>query len=413
MTSMLESYAEVTGRDVIRHLQQLAEPLRGKTLVHVNSTRLGGGVAEILDKLVPLSRELGIDTRWEVITGDSEFYQCTKNFHNAIQGNRVATSEALLNHFLEVNEQNAIQMRSILEEADYVFIHDPQPMALLSFCPNRKGKWIWRCHIDASHPHRGTWRFIDRFIRNYDASIFSLPQFVQKLPHPSYIVSPSIDPLSEKNVDLAQDELDAVRQRFELVPDAPLITQISRFDRFKDPQGVIEAYKLAKKYIPSLQLVLAGGGASDDPEGEAVLNEVRIAAGEDPNIKILLLPADAHRTINALQRLSDIVLQKSTKEGFGLTVTEALWKGKPVIGGDTGGIRLQVIDFHTGFLVNTPEGAALRIRYLFNQKQKILEMGAKGKEFVRENFLLTRQLREHLTLLVSLQYGAVDRLELS
>jgi trehalose synthase len=413
MTSMLESYAEVTGRDVIRHLQQLAEPLRGKTLVHVNSTRLGGGVAEILDKLVPLSRELGIDTRWEVITGDSEFYQCTKNFHNAIQGNRVATSEALLNHFLEVNEQNAIQMRSILEEADYVFIHDPQPMALLSFCPNRKGKWIWRCHIDASHPHRGTWRFIDRFIRNYDASIFSLPQFVQKLPHPSYIVSPSIDPLSEKNVDLAQDELDAVRQRFELVPDAPLITQISRFDRFKDPQGVIEAYKLAKKYIPSLQLVLAGGGASDDPEGEAVLNEVRIAAGEDHNIKILLLPADAHRTINALQRLSDIVLQKSTKEGFGLTVTEALWKGKPVIGGDTGGIRLQVIDFHTGFLVNTPEGAALRIRYLFNQKQKILEMGAKGKEFVRENFLLTRQLREHLTLLVSLQYGAVDRLELS
>jgi trehalose synthase len=413
MTTMLESYAEVTGRDVIRHLQQLAEPLRGKTMVHVNSTRLGGGVAEILDKLVPLSRELGIDTRWEVITGDSEFYQCTKNFHNAIQGNRVATSEALLNHFLEVNEQNAIQMRSILEEADYVFIHDPQPMALLSFCPNRKGKWIWRCHIDASHPHRGTWRFIDRFIRNYDASIFSLPQFVQKLPHPSYIVSPSIDPLSEKNVDLAQDELDAVRQRFELVPDAPLITQISRFDRFKDPQGVIEAYKLAKKYIPSLQLVLAGGGASDDPEGEAVLNEVRIAAGEDHNIKILLLPADAHRTINALQRLSDIVLQKSTKEGFGLTVTEALWKGKPVIGGDTGGIRLQVIDFHTGFLVNTPEGAALRIRYLFNQKQKILEMGAKGKEFVRENFLLTRQLREHLTLLVSLQYGAVDRFELS
>ncbi|WP_020563935.1 glycosyltransferase [Methylosarcina fibrata] len=413
MTTMLESYAEVTGRDVIRHLQQLTEPLRGKTLVHVNSTRMGGGVAEILDKLVPLSRELGIDTRWEVITGDSDFYQCTKNFHNAIQGNRVATSEKLLDHFLEVNEQNAVQLRPILEEADYVIIHDPQPMALLSFCPKRKGKWIWRCHIDASHPHRGTWRFIDRFIRNYDASIFSLPQFVQKLPHPSYIVSPSIDPLSEKNVELAQDELDAVRQRFELAPEAPLITQISRFDRFKDPQGVIEAYKLAKKYIPSLQLVLAGGGASDDPEGEAVLSEVRLAAGEDPDIKILLLPPDAHRTINALQRLSDIVLQKSTREGFGLTVTEALWKGKPVIGGDTGGIRLQVIDFHTGFLVNTPEGAALRIRYLFNQKQQMLEMGNKGREFVRENFLLTRQLREYLTLLVSLQYGAVDRLELS
>jgi trehalose synthase len=413
MTSMLESYAAVTGSDVIRQLQQLAEPLRGKTTVHVNSTRLGGGVAEILDKLVPLSRELGIDTRWEVITGDSDFYQCTKSFHNAIQGNRVHIPEALLNHFLEVNEQNAVQLRPILEEADYVFVHDPQPMALLSYCGKRKGKWIWRCHIDASHPHRRTWRFIDRYIRDYDASIFSLPQFVQKLPHSSYIVPPSIDPLSEKNIDLAQDELDAVRQRFELDPNAPLIAQISRFDRFKDPQGVIEAYKLAKKHIPSLQLVLAGGGASDDPEGEAVLSEVRGAAGDDPNIKILLLPPDAHRTINALQRLADIVLQKSTKEGFGLTVTEALWKGKPVIGGDTGGIRLQVIDFHTGFLVNTPEGASLRIRYLLNQKEKMLEMGLKGKEFVRENFLLTRQLREHLTLLVSLQYGATDRLELS
>ncbi|MGZ8929185.1 MAG: glycosyltransferase, partial [Methylobacter sp.] len=191
-----------------------------------------------------------------------------------------------------------------------------------------------------------------------------------------------------------------------------LITQISRFDRFKDPIGVIKAYKLAKQYIPNLQLVLAGGTATDDPEGEVVFNEVAVAAGDDPNIKLLQLPPDAHRTINALQRLSDIVLQKSTKEGFGLTVTEALWKGKPVIGGDTGGIRLQVINFHTGFLVNTPEGAALRIRYLFNQKQKMQEMGIKSKEFVRENFLLTRQLREHLTLMVSLQHGAGDRIEL-
>jgi trehalose synthase len=350
---------------------------------------------------------------WEVITGDSEFYQCTKSMHNAIQGNRVTIPDTLLNHFQEVKEQNANQLRSILEEADFVFIHDPQPVALLKYCSNRKGKWIWRCHIDASHPHRGTWRFIDRFVREYNASIFSLPQFVQILPHPAYIIPPSIDPLSEKNVDLTQDELDSVRSRFGIDADAPMIAQISRFDQFKDPVGVIEAYKLARQYIPTLQLVLAGGGATDDPEGEAVLNEVRFAAGDDPNIKVLLLPPDAHRTINALQRLADIVLQKSTKEGFGLTVTEALWKGKPVIGGDTGGIRLQVINFHTGFLVNTPEGAALRIRYLFNQKQKMQEMGVKAKEFVRENFLLTRQLREHLTLMVSLQHGGVDRIELS
>ncbi|MGZ8239093.1 MAG: glycosyltransferase [Methylobacter sp.] len=412
MTAMLDSYAAVTGEDVIRHLQQLAEPLKGKSVVHVNSTRVGGGVAEILEKLVPLARELGLDTRWEVISGDSEFYQCTKSFHNAIQGDRITIPETLLDHFLEVNEQNANNLRNILEEADFVFIHDPQPVALLKFCNKRKGKWIWRCHIDASHPHRGTWRFLDRYIREYDASIFSLSQFVQLLPHPAYIIPPSIDPLSDKNVDLPQDELEAVRTRFELNPDAPLITQISRFDRFKDPIGVIKAYKLAKQYIPNLQLVLAGGTATDDPEGEVVFNEVAVAAGDDPNIKLLQLPPDAHRTINALQRLSDIVLQKSTKEGFGLTVTEALWKGKPVIGGDTGGIRLQVINFHTGFLVNTPEGAALRIRYLFNQKQKMQEMGIKSKEFVRENFLLTRQLREHLTLMVSLQHGAGDRIEL-
>jgi trehalose synthase len=412
MTTMLESYAAVTGEDVIRHLQQLAAPLQDKSVVHVNSTRVGGGVAEILDKLVPLTRELGIDARWEVITGDSEFYQCTKSMHNAIQGNRIGISEALLKHFVEVNEQNARQLQTILEQADFVFIHDPQPAALLKFCANRKGKWVWCCHIDASHPYRVTWRFIEQFVRGYDASIFSLPQFAQVLPHPEYIIPPSIDPLSDKNADLKQEELDAVRARFGLNPDVPLIVQISRFDRFKDPVGVIEAYKLARQYIPSLQLVLAGGGATDDPEGEAVLAEVRTAAGDDPNIKVLVLPPDSHRTINALQRLADIILQKSTKEGFGLTVTEALWKGKPVIGGDTGGIRLQVVDFHTGFLVNTPEGAALRIRYLFNQTQKMQEMGLKAKQFVRENFLVTRQLREYLTLMMGLHHGARDRIEL-
>jgi trehalose synthase len=413
MTSMLESYAAVAGGDVIRHLEQLSTSLRGKTLVHVNSTRVGGGVAEILEKLVPLARDLGIDARWEVITGDSEFYQCTKSLHNAIQGNPVDIPESQLNHFREVNEQNANQLRHILEEADFVFIHDPQPAALLHYCKARKGKWVWRCHIDASHPHRRAWRFIDQFVRGYDASIFSLPQFVQPMPHPSYIISPSIDPLSDKNIDLPQAELDAVGSHFGINPDAPMIAQISRFDRFKDPVGVIQSYKLAKCYVPNLQIVLAGGGATDDPEGEAVIDEVRLAAGNDPDIKILLLPPDAHRTINALQRLADIVLQKSTKEGFGLTVTEALWKGKPVIGGDTGGIRLQVINFHTGFLVNTPEGASLRIRYLLNQKQKREEMGSKGREFVRENFLLTRQLREHLTAMVALQHHANDRIEVS
>jgi trehalose synthase len=412
MNNMLDAYADIVGADVIRHLRQLAESLRGKTLVHVNSTRLGGGVAEILEKMVPLTRDLGIDAHWEVITGDSEFFQCTKSMHNALQGNRLIIPKALLDHYQDVNAQNARRLRPILEAADFVIIHDPQPAALLNHCANRKGKWIWRCHIDASRPHRATWRFLEQFVREYDASIFSLPQFAQTLPHPEYIISPSIDPLSDKNIDLPLAELESVRARFGIDPGLPLIAQISRFDRFKDPVGVIEAYKLARRFIPKLQLVLAGGGATDDPEAEAVLSEVYDAADDDPNIKILVLPPDVHRTINALQRLADIVVQKSTKEGFGLTVTEAMWKGKPVIGGDTGGIRLQVVNFHTGFLVNTPEGAALRIRYLFNQPKKAQEMGVAVKNFVRENFLLTRQLREHLTLMFALQYGAVDRIEL-
>lgn len=413
MPEMLAAYAEVVGQDVITHLQQLARPLKGMKVVHVNSTRVGGGVAEILEKLVPLSNELGIDTRWEVISGNEDFYRCTKAMHNGLQGHRTPIADSLLKTYEEVNRKNAEQLRPQLEEADFVFIHDPQPAPLLGLCSNRRGRWVWRCHIDASRPYRPLWRYLRSHISPYDASIFSLPAFAQSLPHPEYIIAPSIDPLSEKNIDLDIAELDEVRRRFELDPDRPLILQVSRFDRFKDPVGVIEAHRLARKFIPGLQLVLAGGTATDDPEGGMVLQEVRQAAGDDPDIKILLLPPDAHRTINALQRASDIVIQKSTKEGFGLTVTEGLWKGKPVIGGDIGGIRLQVVNYHTGFLVRTPQGAALRIRYLLYRRDRMAEMGAKGRQFVRENFLLTRHLREYLTLIVGLLHGVQYRIELS
>jgi trehalose synthase len=413
MTTMLEAYSHVVSQDVIRQLKQLTEPLQGKNVLHINSTRMGGGVAEILEKLVPLTCELGVNTRWEVITGDTDFFQCTKHMHNALQGDRIRIPQNLLNHYEEVNAQNAEQLRPIIQEADFIFVHDPQPAALIRHFDDCKAKWIWRCHIDASHPYRIVWRFLENFVRQFDASIFSLAQFAQVLPHPKYIIPPSIDPLSDKNVDLSEDDIDKVYHRFNIDPENPLIVQVSRFDRFKDPLGVIHAYQLAKRFIPNLQLVLAGGGAADDPEGEAVLQEVCAAAEGDDNIKVLVLPPDAHRTINALQRAADIVVQKSTKEGFGLTVTEGLWKGKPVIGGDTGGIRLQVINHHTGFLVNTPEGAALRIRYLLHQPDKVKEMGRKAKEFVRENFLLTRQLREYLTLMVALEHGYEDRIELS
>jgi len=409
----LELYGQVAGKDVVEHLRQLASLLKGLKVVHINSTRRGGGVAEILERLVPLMKELGIEAEWVVIEGDEEFFQCTKNFHNALQGTPVSIPESALRHYEEVNARNAEAFRELLQEADLVFVHDPQPAAMLKFCPDRKGKWVWRCHIDISRPYRAVWKYLRPLVASYDASIFSIAEFAQALPHPLYIIPPSIDPLSEKNRDLPPEEVEATYRAFQIDLERPVLLQVSRFDRFKDPLGVIQAYRLAKKFVPALQLVLAGGGAVDDPEAEAVLQEVEAAAADDPNIHVLFLPPEADRTINALQRGADVVLQKSLREGFGLTVTEAMWKSKPVIGGDTGGIKLQVINHHTGFRVNTPEGAALRARYLLHHREIREAMGRKAREFVRENFLITRHLRDYLTLMVSLTYEVQERIELS
>ncbi|HEY3347461.1 MAG TPA: glycosyltransferase [Nitrospirota bacterium] len=411
MSDLLEQYSKVVGEEAISHLRQLASKLKGMKVVHVNSTREGGGVAEILHRLVPMQLELGFEARWEIVSGGADFYDCTKSMHNALQGNPVSIPDRLLKNFEDTNQANAEKLRPVLHDADIVFIHDPQPAPLIRFIPDHKGKWIWRCHIDASQPYRPVWNYLRRFVIRYDSSVFSLAEFSQALPHPQYLIPPSIDPLSVKNMELGEEEVRSVCIEHGIDPDRPLIVQVSRFDRFKDPLGVIQAFKLARKFMPSLQLVLVGGTATDDPEGEAVLAEVRFAATE-PDIHVLLLPPDAHRAVNALQRAADIIIQKSIKEGFGLTVTEGMWKGKPVIGGNTGGIRLQVIDHHTGYLVTTPEGAALRIRYLLQNRNMMHEMGRKAREFVKDNFLLTRQLREHLTLMVALTHGAEDRIDL-
>jgi len=399
MTSPLAAYEGIVGPAVLRQLRQLGEKLAGTRVVHVNSTREGGGVAEILEWMTPIMRELGLDASWEVIDGSHRFFETTKSMHNSLQGANVAIPVKGWKTYEDVNARNFKRLRPILEEADIVFIHDPQPAPLLRQCTRRKGKWIWRAHIDISRPFRPVWKSLRPIMEGYDASIFSMAEFAQPLPHPQFLVPPSIDPLSEKNRDLAPAEIDAVRTEYGLDPSRPLLVQISRFDRFKDPVGVIEAYRLVRKVSP-VQLVLAGGGATDDPEGKAVLEDVLEAAGNDPDVHILLLPPVAHKTINALQRLATIVLQKSTKEGFGLTVTEGMWKGKPIIGGDVGGIRLQVVNHQTGFLVNTPEGAAHRIRYLLHHRDDMERMGATGREFVREHFLLTRHIREYLTLML-------------
>ncbi len=413
MLDLLAQYANAAGPSVVDQLKQLAVPLKGLRVVHVNSTRVGGGVAEILAKLVPLKQELGIDATWEVISGDDGFFRTTKTFHNALQGSTVSPTSQELRHYEEVNSENAGRMRELLESADIVFVHDPQPALLLDQVPKRRGKWIWRCHIDVSRRHQPVWDYLSPFLKEYDASIFSLAAFAQNLPHTQYLIPPSIDPISEKNMPLEARDVQCVQEKFGIDPSREMILQVSRYDRFKDPVGVIQAYRLARRFSPRLQLVLAGGGADDDPEAAEVIAETQEAADGDPDIRVLLLPPDAHLTINALQRAADIVLQKSTREGFGLTVSEAMWKGKPVIGGDTGGIRLQIIDSHTGYLVSTPEGAALRIRFLLHHRGRLEEMGTRARDFVRDNFLLTRHLREYLTVMLLLADEAKDRIELS
>jgi len=408
-TTPLEAYAEVAGKDVIEHLRQLARQLEGLKVVHVNSTRMGGGVAEILERLTPLMNELGLSASWEVIEGNPDFFQVTKSFHNAIQGFKINVTKKMLDTYEEVNRENAKILKDRLADADVVIIHDPQPARLIEHVPDRKGKWVWRIHVDVSRPHRPVWKYLREIVKQYDASIFSLADFAQQLPHPQFIIPPSIDPLSEKNLELPEAEVRMVCEEFDLDPERPLLVQISRFDRFKDPVGVIQAYKLVRSQLP-VQLVLAGGTATDDPEGEEVLAEVEEAAEGDPDIKVLLLPPEVDRTVNALQRAATVIIQKSTKEGFGLTVTEGMWKAKPVIGGHAGGIKLQVANYHTGFLVHSPEGAALRIRFLLNHPELIVRMGVKAQEFVREHFLLTRHLREYLTLMVALIHGDGDRI---
>lgn len=390
----LNDYTAIVGEEVIGQLHRLAERLGPRRLVHINSTRTGGGVAEILSQIVPLFQQLGLETQWEVIQGDLAFFEVTKAFHNALQGQDVRLHQSLLNHYQDVNRENA---RKFTWEADFIVIHDPQPAWLINEIRSRAQHWIWRCHIDVSKPNIRVWKYLREIVSQYDASIFSMSQFAQNLPHPQYLIRPSIDPLSEKNRDLTPKEIKKVLDRLQVEQDKPIVLQVSRFDSFKDPVGVIQAFRMVRKHVPC-KLVLAGGEATDDPEGPRILEEVMEAAQGEPDIQVLLLPPDAHHEVNALQRAAEIIVQKSTREGFGLTVTEAMWKGKPVIGGAVGGIVVQLRDYNTGFLVNSPEGCAFRIRYLLHRPEMAKRMGKLAREFVRGQSLITRNIRDYLTL---------------
>src|SRR5580698_1842819 len=390
----MDDYRSIIGQANLDALRFLARDLKGKTIKMVNSTAVGGGVAEMLNRLVPMLTELEVPTHWEVITGGNDFFEVTKAFHNALQGSDYQLTKHVEEVFLMYNEQNMHRMQF---GEDLVVIHDPQPAALVRSRADSGSHWVWRCHIDLSHPNPQVWNFLRPYIEQYDAAIFSSQSFSRQLPIPQYLFYPCIDPLSEKNKNLDDTTIQAVCDEFRVDRSRPIVLQVSRFDRAKDPVGVIQAFKLARKYT-DCQLVMAGGGATDDPEGAAVLQEVKAAAANDPDIIILDLPPWCALEINALQRASTLVVQKSIKEGFGLTVTEALWKGKPTIASAVGGIPNQVIDKLTGMLVHSVEGCAYQIRYLLTHADFARRLGENGREHVKENFLMTTNVKRWLLL---------------
>jgi trehalose synthase len=393
----IEEYISIVGFSVIDDLKLLAERLKGKVVQHINSTSLGGGVAEILNRMVPLLNELGVDTRWDVIKGEEKFFEVTKKFHNALQGSPEEIAETDFDIFMETSQKNIAELNTY---GDIVFVHDPQPIGLIK--KKADNKWLWRCHIDVSNPDQRVWLFLMDFIVNYDSCVFSAPGFSQIIPIRQFLISPSIDPLSEKNKELSQEVIDAALRKHNIPKDKPLITQISRFDRLKDPLGVIEAYKRVKRYI-DCQLILAGGSATDDPQGLKVLDEVKEKARQDKDIHILLLP-QSDIEINALQRASTVIVQKSIREGFGLTVAEALWKAKPVVASNVGGIPLQIKHKYSGLLCHSIEGASFAIKQLLNNRDYAKKLGENGREHIRNNFLITRHLRDYMLLFLSLYH---------
>jgi trehalose synthase len=397
MTPRLEDYREVAPKGTVELLMRVGERLKGRRFLHVNASRYGAGSAEILTRLVPMMHDLGIDVAWEVIVGDPTFYAGVRALELALAGVAQPVDERLLQAY---GEGAAANLAEFALDADVVMVHDVAPLGLVRHRPAR-GRWVWRSQADLSHAYRREWHRLRRDLERYDAVVFSLPKFAQRLRVPILIIHPSVDPLSPKNHELGRAEVQQVLDRFGVPRDKPIVLQVAPYARAKDPLGVVRAYQLAKKYV-DCRLVLAGGGAADNPEGTAVLGEVREAAARDPDIHPLVLPPDAAREINALQRAATVVVHKPLQDDFGLAVAEAMWKGKPVIGSLAGGIPAQVIVDATGFTVSSVDGAAFRIRQLLQNPDLVARMGGAAREYVRRNFLLPRHLGDYLALLASM-----------
>ena len=397
-TSLVDGFRKVVGDGPMRQLEALARMLRGHRVVMVNSTATGGGVAEILHRLVRLLNELGVPTTWEVMPGDMRFYGITKTIHNTLHGWPGELSDDDHEYFHEVN-RNAAQRLAL--DGDLVLIHDPQPAGLVLHRRQPGQRWLWRCHIDLSRANPSVWNFLAHTVARYDAAVFSHVEFVPPLPIPAFLAPPSIDPLSDKNRELSQEEEERLLAPLRLPARKPWVTQVSRFDRIKDPLGVIDAFLYARKREDA-HLVLAGGSADDDPEGAEVLREVREKVGNRTDMSVLLLPPDAHLIINALQRQSTVVLQKSLREGFALTVSEALWKRRAVVASAVGGIPLQVLHERTGLLTRSIEGCAYQITRLLRSAGLRRQLGHEGREHVRDNFLHPREARDYLAVFARL-----------
>jgi trehalose synthase len=393
----LADYTHICGRSLIEEIRELAAPLAGKRVVHLSATAFGGGVSEILYTLTPLMKDVGLECEWQVIYGREEFFNVTKLMHNALQGHPQDLSEEQWDTWWRYNEMNA---RELSSGWDVVLVHDPQPAAVHTLVPEKSAEWLWRCHIDMSTPNEATMAHLLPYLQTYPQSIFHIPDYVPAgMNGKVHIVPPAIDPLAPKNMALAPDDAAYVCEQFGIDIDRPLICQVSRFDPWKDPLGVIDAYRITKEEFPDVQLALVGSMASDDPEGWDFFNATVAHADGDPDIHIL----NNHNNVgaievNAFQSHADVLVQKSTREGFGLTVTEAIWKGRPFIGGRVGGIPLQIEDGESGFLVSTVQECADRTSEILRDPDLGRRLGRRGKEYVRLHFLTPRYLRDYLRI---------------
>jgi len=394
----LEDHRPIVGDDVISAIYRKAASLQGKRILHVNSTYQSGGVAEMILSLVPLMNNVGIDTRWDILSGDADFFTITKNFHNGLQGQAVTFSDEEKSLYIRTNETFSGQMEI---DHDLVVIHDPQPLPLIRFY-RKTQPWVWRCHVDLSNPNPALWEFLKDFVLDYDRMIISHDCYRRRgMPMEQWICRPAIDPLSEKNRDLSGDEIAGLLTKYGVPTDKPLVTQISRFDKWKDPRGVVDVFCEVKRHV-DCRLILCGSMAPDDPEGWAIYQGVEDAARDLIDAgDVILITAEDHLLVNALQRVSAVILQKSLREGFGLTVTEGLWKGRPVIASRVGGIPLQIEDGETGFLLDPTdtEGFAWRVRQILENPELGERLGRAGKEHVRKHFLITRLLSDYLDML--------------